>query len=146
METKEAAIVTATATATDYEVIASCENVLINIPSIDDRYLKFINKHQITTTTGPHTVNSHGRRGIIVDGAMVTVNYYLQLDQYGRKIVADKVNLVQRTNKDGISIVIDVFCGLKKKNINPTHRLKVGSPFGEFPIPETERFIRFEKM
>lgn len=144
METKEAAIVTAT--ATDYEIIASCENVLVNIPSIDDRYLKFINKHQIITTTGPHTVNSHGRRGIIVEKVMVTVNYYLQLDQYGHKNVADKVNLIVRNNINGKSIIIDVFCSISKKNIKPAYRLKIGSPTGEFPIPGTERFIRFEKI
>ncbi len=142
-------------TEAKYDEEISYKNVLVNIPSEDDKQLKFIFAHIFTNGNREIVgVPCHLRRGIIFNGEFLTRRFYILPKFLGKTIVADEVKLISKYEKvdiDGFefyqyTLIVDIIMYSDEEN-EPEYVLKCGSTKPEgFIIPRTDKFVNFEKI
>ncbi len=137
-----------------YEVLATYNNVLVKIPDENDKELKFTFAHLFSNGDKDVVrVPCHLRRGLIINGEMLTRRFYIIHEFIGQTIVADEVRLVAKYEPvhDGFfkfyqyTLIIDIIVKNTQKK-KPRYILKCGTTKKSgFIIPRTNRFVNFEK-
>lgn len=139
-----------------YKTIAELKNVLVNVPGLNDKFMKYFPEHELIVDGQVVAVPERYRRGDKLNGVFLTRNFFIEKDmisEYGQEMVAD-VTVVEKTDHhrgDEKFLIID---------IRPTRRpyflpkaewtFAFGSPKSNncdlpVPIPGTDRFVTFKK-
>lgn len=142
-----------------YREILNLKNVLVKIPATNSRNLNFVPSCKIISRDPQDPekkgviveIQDHLNFNEFIEGAFVSRNYFINGTKvpYGKFIVADvsiknKEDWYRSSNNLKESIVIDIFL---TKRRNPEWKLRLGTPKeGQVRIPNTEKFILFEKM
>lgn len=129
-----------------YDVLAVYEKVLLTVPALVDRHMKFIPGHRIIVDGENINIAPHYRRGDKFGDKFVTKNYYLEKYMTGSNIVAT-VKVVAKIDmfRCEVSLILDIYPSLSGDA--PEYRLKVGSPFGDFSIPgDPTKYIKFQEI
>lgn len=136
----------------DYRTVATSHNVLVNYPGKEDFSMNFIEKHSFTTPSGKKVVVlPHYKKELYFNRRVVIINYFIYPELRGKKIVADEVKIVEKTDhfrNDQKTIIIDVTLnGFGVNRLTPESRLSVGCPSGKFEIPGAPGYcIDFKKI
>lgn len=131
-----------------YEIITTFKNVMLKIPSENDKHLKFIKEHQIINDEKEIVnVPDHYRRGDIFDGNFLTRRFYVHPRFLGKMVVVDEVRLVSKIDlaKNKVSLIVDIIKH-DLELLEPQFMLKCGSPKkcqNSFQIPGTNRHVSF---
>ena len=155
-ETTESAAATAVAVKATYKTVVELKNVLVNVPGLNDKFMKHFPEHELIVDGEIVTVSERYRRGDKINGIFLTRNFFIEkemISEYGQEMVAN-VTVVEKTDRyrnNEKFLIID---------IRPTARpyylpkaewtLAFGSPKSDncnlpIPIPGTDRFVTFKK-
>lgn len=131
----------------DYLHVLEENGVIVDIPSRNDKHMKWIKSHDMLVQGKKQRIEGHYRRGDIVDGMFVTKNFYISPSLLGKRIIG-KCVVFSRINyfKGEISLVLDIYPDTED---SPRFKLKIGTPHGgdgAIEIPQTNKFVKFEKI
>lgn len=132
-----------------YTTLATFENVLIFLPKQErDRYLKPISAHQIDLPDGKSiSVAEHLRKGFLVDGQLVTGNFFITDKKYQGQTVLTNISVIQKTDlyRDGRkSLILDITLST---GTHAQYKIQIGVPDNgannKFSVPGTKKFVQF---
>ncbi len=140
-----------------YNTLVTFKNVEVWFPGDNDPHLKFVRAHIMQSENGNVRVKPHFRRGDVVGkddeggNIFVTKNFYVDPMLKGTKMVADRVDVVIKTDnaREGRqTIILDIIQEkIGASGLVAELRLKVGSTKEGIAIPGVSgRFIRFEPV
>ncbi|MFZ4648046.1 MAG: hypothetical protein ACOYMB_00220 [Patescibacteria group bacterium] len=140
-----------------FETLGVFENVKIRVPDFENEELKRVpikgESIKFISLKNPYVVTTlpaFYRCGIFVAGERVTKNYFnSSLDNFGSKVVA-RVEVVKKISYDPKnlgeeSVIIDIHIN-QAIGIKPLLELKMDLPFGDFKIPNTDRFFSIKPI
>jgi len=138
-----------------YKTLKTYRKVLIRVPEYD-KFMKFIPAHKLEINGKIVTIADHYRRpDVFLDivtpptsenekpKVYVSKNFFLGIGHAGTTIVADRVDVIRKTNHLGEkNIILDIFLSDKQENVTPRHGIKIGSPTGQYEIPKSGKFVK----
>jgi hypothetical protein len=137
-----------------FRALGFYDNVLVAYPDGKiDKFLKFIAEHQIQLPgeNTPIVVPAHYRRGDKVGGKetgeFVTKNFFFNEELQGKKIRA-YVTVVEKTDHyrgDKKTIILDIVPATESE-AKPEWLLKIGTDDGQYPVPGTGKFVKFQDL
>lgn len=156
METTEKSATAATVVRASYKKLIELNNVLVNVPGLSDKFMKYLPEHEILVEGKIVPVPEHYRRGDKINGVFLTRNFFIDkemISEYGQQMVAN-VTVVEKTDhyrNDEKFLIIDI-----RPNTRPYYLPKAelifsfGSPNSSgclysIRIPNTDRFVAFKK-
>jgi len=135
-----------------FEKLCSYEDALVKIPPADDSCLQLCQEHFCVIPNNPDLTNNpdiifvpkHWRRSV----EQVYRNFYMTTDEFlGQTVVADVVIQMKTDLSTGKQNIV-----LNYQNIRPKESccaaniIKIGTPTGQIPIPETNKFICAKRL
>lgn len=146
----------AVAVKASYKTIIELNNVLVTIPGMNDKFMKYLPEHELLVEGEIVVVPERYRRGDKINGVFLTRNFFIEKEMIAllsQEMVAN-VKVVEKTDhyrNDEKFLIIDIrpakrpFCFPKAELT-----FAFGSPNSDgclysIRIPMTDRFITFKK-
>lgn len=128
-----------------YETVATYKKVLVIVPGMNDKYMKFVEAHEFQVLDGSTAkVPEHFRRGDVFGDNFLARHFFITPEMRGKKIIAT-VEVVAKMDyvKDKLSLILNI---TPENGPEYDFRLKIGTPNGDFSIPgDSKKFVKFEK-